>query len=84
MCSEGTLLVRGTLKRSAFDLLEMPQVIAFLLKVVLQEKCGILSALGLVWETVGDFKEGAVVLLCCSCELLDCKHLFLNCIIRIS
>lgn len=55
LCSEGTLLVRGTLKRAAFDLLEMPQVIVFLLKVVLQETCGILSALGLVWKTVGGF-----------------------------
>lgn len=62
LCSEGTLLVRGALKQTAFDLFEMPRVIVFLLKVVLQETCGILSALGLVWEMVGDFKEGAVVL----------------------
>lgn len=47
LCSEGTLLVRGALKQAAFDLLEMPQVIVFLLKVVLQETSGMVSALRL-------------------------------------
>ncbi|KAK9955222.1 hypothetical protein ABG768_015108, partial [Culter alburnus] len=49
LCFEGTLLVCGALKRAAFDLLEMPQVIVFLFKVVLQETSGMLSSLGLNW-----------------------------------
>lgn len=64
LCSEGTLLVCSTLKRAAFDLLEMPQVIVFQLKVVLQETSGMLSALGLNWGKdggVGDKKCCCVV-----------------------
>lgn len=37
----------GALKRAAFDLLEMPQVIGFLLKVTLQDTSGVLSGMGL-------------------------------------
>ncbi len=73
--------MHGTLKRAAFDLLEMPQVIVFLLKVVLQETWNSVSSGAGLGNGRGILKK---VLLCCSCELLDCKHLFLNCIIRIS
>lgn len=38
--------MRGALKRAAFDLLEMPRVIVFLLKVALQDRSGVLSGLG--------------------------------------
>lgn len=55
LCFEGTLLVCGALKRAAFDLLEMPQVIVFLFKVVLQETSGMLSSLGLNWGKGGGF-----------------------------
>lgn len=62
LCSEGTLLVCGALKQTAFDLLEMPQVIVFRLKVVLQHTCGMSSALRWNWRKGlwGDSTEGAV------------------------
>lgn len=82
LCSEGhSLLLCGALKRAAFGLLKMPQVIVFLLKVFLQETFGMLSALGLSWGKGGGIKR------CCCAVPVSFKTVnffFFKCIIRIS
>lgn len=58
--------MQGAVKRAAFDLLEMPQVIVLLLKVALQDTSGALSGLGLYWgcgEREKFYRKSSVLLL---------------------